>query len=273
MKKLIVISDWANDSLSCQEVKTAVEGFLSDPSSPNISFISSTPSTIHTSFLASQIIFVEQLYGRPLETVLFINTDPRLQSEQAVESAEGAEFIVLHLASGMYVCGPNAGYSYSLLKKFAEEVYVYRGLEKGSQFRSRDTFPRIIAALMDAKEDDLDLEETSSNTIPELEDFYIGHIDNFGNIKTTISSEWFTQKYKYDDEVTIQINGVSKKARYVTNFFGGALGDLVIFPGSSGEKTNPYMELSIWRHFLGKENTSGDHLFDDALPGMKVEVL
>ena len=60
----------------------------------NVTFVSSTPSTIHTSFLISQIVENEERYGRPLETVLFENTDPRIQTVAGVENAKGAEFLV-----------------------------------------------------------------------------------------------------------------------------------------------------------------------------------
>ena len=50
---------------------------------------------------------------------------------------------------------------------------------------------------MDYLGDELELEEISANIIPELDQFYIGHIDNFGNIKTTIVEEDFKGKYEY----------------------------------------------------------------------------
>ena len=81
MKKLIIVADWASDSLTCQEVRSVVEGFLKDHDCGNITFIYSTPSTIHTAFLISQLSEVEERYGKPLETVIFQNTDPRLQTD------------------------------------------------------------------------------------------------------------------------------------------------------------------------------------------------
>ena len=85
MKKLIVLADWASDSLTCQEIKISVEGFLKNSKYANISFVSSTPSTIHTSFLINQIVEDVERYGQPLETVIFQNTDPRLHSTQTDE--------------------------------------------------------------------------------------------------------------------------------------------------------------------------------------------
>jgi len=92
MKKLIVISDWVDDSLTCAEFSSAVLGFLSESKNAQITFVASTPSTIHTAFLVNQLVEIEERLGHPLETVIFQNTDPRLQSKTKVEKAKGPSF-------------------------------------------------------------------------------------------------------------------------------------------------------------------------------------
>ena len=273
MKKLLVVADWAHDSLTNQEVKSAVEGFLKEPEKANISFIASAPSTINTSYIISQLVEVEERYGRPLETVLFQNTDTRLQTKEGVEQAKGAEFIIIRLKSGMYLCGPNAGYDFSLIHHKIEEVYHYEGLDKGSQFRSRDLYARVSAHLVENMEDQMDLEEGHLNMIPELRGHYVGHIDNYGNIKTTIKREDIKGKVELNSPIKIKINNVIRTATYVSNLFGGEPGKLVLYPGSSGEKDNPYMEITIWRHFTEENPTTGAHEFNNARPGMEIELL
>jgi len=272
MKKLIVVADWAHDSLTNQEVKTAVEGFAKDSSHVQVDFISSTPSTIHTSYLLQQLVRTEERYGRPGQTVFFQNTDPRIQTKEGVEQAKGAEFIVIRLKSGIFVCGPNAGYDFSLLKPSIEYVYRYPGLDKGSQFRSRDLYARVSAHLMDEMQDELDLEEQPSNCIPELRGYFVGHIDNYGNIKTTITAADLKGKHKLNDSFEVTLNEVKKKVTYVSNLFGGTPGQLVIYPGSSGDPTNPYLEISVWRHFTEKDTSTGIHAFNMARPGMQIEL-
>lgn len=273
MKKLIVVADWADgDSLENQEVKSAIEGFLNDPAGINMNFVFSTPSTIHTAFLVAQIVQSEERYGHPLNTVLFQNTDPRIQTHEAVRKAKGANFIIIRLKSGMYVCGPNSGYDFSMLKNKIEEVFTYENMDRGSQFRSRDLYAKICAYLMDSMEDELDLDESSDSIIPTLQGFYIGHIDDYGNIKTTIKHSDLKGKYEYGESVEININKVTKKAKYVDNLFGGTPGELVIYPGSSGEYGNPYLEVSIWRHFTEEKPTTGIHAFNLPRPGMTVNI-
>ncbi len=242
MKKLIAIADWAQDSLTCQEFRSAVEGFLKNPIGVNINFVSSSPSTIHSGFLCLQVVETEERFGRPLETVIFLNVDPRF-------NGKGALFVVIKLKSGIYLVGPNAGYNFSFIKEKIDEFFLYQGFDKGSQFRSRDFYSRICAHLMDEMGDDLELDEISTNQIPNFQGYYIGHIDNFGNIKTTINLSEFKGKYEYGEVVKLKINNIEKKARFVEGLFSGEVGELVIYPGSSGSKENPYLEISIWRYF------------------------
>lgn len=266
MKKLIVLADWADDSLTCQEVRSAVEGYLTNPNGTNINFVSSTPSTIHASFLSAQIVETEERYGRPHETIIFVNVDPRLEGK-------GASFLVIKLKSAIYLLGPNAGYNFSLIKKKIDQVFLYQGFDKGSQFRSRDFYARICAHFMDQMEDELELEEVNRDQIPTLTGYYIGHIDNFGNIKTTITTLDFKGKYEYGDLVKMKINGIKKSVRYVSGLFGGKVGELVIYPGSSGHKDNPYLEISIWRNFTEEKPTTGSAEFNFPVPGKMIEIL
>lgn len=272
MKKLIVVADWADDSLNRQEIISALDGFLKKPDDMNVTFVSSTPSTIHTAFLVSQIVENEERYGRPLNTVIFQNTDPRIQTTESVKGAKGAEFIIAKLKSGLWICGPNAGYDYSLIKDKVDEIFHYEGLSEGSQFRSRDLYARVAAHLMDAMEDELDLTEISTNAIPPLVGYYIAHIDNHGNIKTTLKLSDLKGKYEFGDFVDVEINKVRKKVEFVDNLFGSSPGKLVIYPGSAGKFENPYLEISIWRHFTEEKPTTGLHEFNFPRPGMQVIV-
>ena len=270
MKKLIVVADWAHDSLTNQEFLSTLEGFVKKPAEIHVSFVSLTPSTIHASYVLQQLVQTEERYGRPMGTVFFQNVDPRIQAKEGVEQAKGAEFIVLRLKSGIYVCGPNAGYDFSLLKSRIEYVYSYPNLDKGSQFRSRDLYARVNAHLVDEMEDELDLEEQPSNSIPELRGYYVGHIDNYGNIKTTITHSDLKGKIELGEKIEVTINETRKSVLFVNNLFGGIPGNLVIYPGSSGDPSNPYMEISVWRHFTEKSPSTGVHVFNMSKPGMEI---
>lgn len=273
MKKLIVVADWADDSLTCQEIRSTVTGFLNRPENPFIFFVSSNPSTIETGFLVNQVVETEERYGRPMETVIFINTDPRLQTEIGVEKSQGAPLIVVKLKSGIYLCGPNAGYCFSFIKNKIDQVFFSHNMDKGSQFRSRDIYSRVCARLMEKMENKMDLEKVSIDTVKTLTGFYIAHIDNYGNIKTTITEADLKGKYEWGDLVSIGINKIKKKVKYVSNLFGGVPGELVIYPGSSGDKNNPALEISIWRHFDEEDISTGAAIFSHPRPGAKIVLI
>lgn len=271
MKRLIVIGDYCNDTLVCQELKSAVTGFVKDSSALQMSFVHSYPSTIHTAYLLNQIVQTEERYGIPRELVIFVNTDPRLESIEGVKKAEGAKGIILKLANGATIIGPNAGYCFSLVKPKIETIYTYDNLEKGSQFRSRDLYPPVIAYLMDYLEEEMDLSEADKSLVPEFRGFFVGHVDNYGNIKTTIKHSDFKGKYEYGDQVQVEIRGKKEEALYVDNLFGGGVGNLVIYPGSSGSPDDTFLEISAWSHFADtKTNTTpktGRDFFLGVTPG------
>lgn len=266
MKKLIVVADWASDSLSTQELLSSTEGFLKESAGSKISFVSASSSTIHTAFLIAQVVATENRLGRSQETVLFQNTDPRL------EDAAGAKFLILKLTSGLIVCGPNAGFDFSLIKGQIDQAFTYTGEDIKTQFRSRDFYARACAYLMDYLEDEMDLEEVSASSIPTLTGSHIGHVDNFGNIKTTLTAEVFKGKYDLGDMMPVVINKVKKEVRYVSGLFAGNLGELVIYPGSSGPRENPYLEISVWRHFTEENPTTGLAEFGNPRPGAEIQI-
>lgn len=272
MKKLVVVADWARDSLTCAEVGLAVEGFLKTEEKPDFYFITSTPSTIHTGFLVNQVITTEERYGHPLETIIFQNTDPRLFSKEKLGKAKGSDPLIIKLKSGIYLCGPNAGYNFSFIKDKIDELFVYRDVNEEGQFHSRDLYARISAHLMEGLEDEMKMEEFFSNVIPEIDKYYVAHIDNFGNIKTTIKKEALKGKYECGDLVKIKIGKTENKAKFVDNLFGGVLGELVIYPGSSGTLDNPFLEISAWQHFDEVKPKTGKDFFTNPRPGMEIEL-
>lgn len=267
MRKLIVIADWANDDLSNQEFLSAIEGNLIQNEWPYVSFVGCTPSSIHGSFLLSQIVETEERYGRPLKTVIFINVDDRSEGKEG-------ELIILKLFSGIYILGPNADKIFSLIKDKVEKIFTYEDLEKRkTQFRSRDLYSRICAHFIEEIEDKLILEETHNFIIPSLEGFYIGHIDNFGNIKTTIPLSYLKGKKEYGEELIVEINHIKRKVRFVRGLFLGEPNVLIIYPGSSGKIDDPFLEISVWRDFSKENQTTGKDFFNSPLPGQPIKII
>ncbi len=269
MKKLIAVADWATDALTCQEIQTAVEGFLDTPAHPFISFVESTPSTIHTAYLISQIVETEERYGRPLDTVIFQGSDSVVDNPVELKRT-WSPLTIVRLKSGLHIIGANTGYVYSLIKPKIEAVFHYPGLPESGSFRVRDVFSRIVAHLLESKQDNLELEPMYTNLIPELQDFYVAHIDSFGNIITTAKETVLKDKYHYGDQVSISINGITKKAEYVQSLFDGILDGLIVYPGTTGQHDNLYLEVSKYVDLSKPDMTTGLYEFSNPKPGMTI---
>lgn len=259
MKNCIVIADYCIDSLMSQELRSTLLGHLNGKTDASISFVHSTPNTIHTGFLLKQIMLTEERMGDANNTVFFVNTDAHIQ----------AEFVVLRMKNGAFVCGPNAGYSFSMVRNDIEYVYRYADLDTDTQFRSRELYMRICALLMQGLEDEMDLDEIRNNDIPNLEGFYVGHVDNYGNIKTTIPHSYMKGRHQFGDEINVTIGNKAQKAVYSHTMFGYKPDALVIVPGSSGKPDDPFLEVAVWQHLPLK---GGRLFFPDVSPGDMVTI-
>lgn len=274
MRNLVIIADWASDSLSCAEVKTAVLGFLSENTIPDITFVASTPSTIHTSFLIEQMSYDVSRYGDPEKTVIFQNTDPRIKNALFSGNPFNGKLLLLKLTNNLWIFGPNAGYDFSLVKKNINQVFYYPNFEKGGQFRSRDLYARLAAHFIVEKEDELDLQEISHDAIPSITGYYVAHIDNYGNIKTTIKKSSLKGKVEYREKVKVKINNTVKEMTYVEGLFKYQPDQLIIYPGSSGRVDDPYLEISVWRYFDNEnKNKTGSYYFNNPSPGDPIELI
>ncbi len=288
MKNLLIVSDWGHDSLSVAEVKSAILGFLTSRKIPDITFVNTTPSTIHASFITQQLVTTIERLGDPRATVIFQNVDPRIAlTEKNKTSANERntildkvfnpflhKLVLMKLFNGIWVFGPNAQFNFSLIKNKIEKIYYYPNFEKGGQFRSRDLYSRICAHLLEENEDQLALEEITLDAIPPLTGFYIGHIDNFGNIKTTIKKSALKGKVELNEKLKIKINGVTQTVKFVNGLFSDSPNQLTLYPGSSGDYDDPYLEISIWRTFESKDaQKTGEHIFNYPSPGDKIELI
>jgi len=275
MKKLIVIADWASEALSCQEIRTTVQGYVKSDGVPEISFIPSTRSTIHTGYLLQQVVVTENRFGKPLNTVIFQSTDPRIHPEMSPSSSHGAELLIIRLKSGMHLIGPNADFNFSLIREHIDVVFSYPGIDKDSPslFRSRDVYARVCAHLLDSLQDDLALEEIHQTAIPFLEGHYVGHIDQNGTLYTTIRVSDIASRFSLEDHVPLVMGSISKKVRYLSSLFSGKLDELVLYPGSHGDPTDPFLELSCWLDPRKQDQETAASYFQNPNPGTRIEIM
>jgi hypothetical protein len=239
MKKLIVISDAALDHLYRQELRSTVEGFLKDQEYPTISFVPSDVLTLQSGFFLSQIVNTEEYYGRALNTVIFINNGIH-DASQTIQSPQ--DIFVIRLKSGMYVCGFNIGYNFSFIKHDIEELFYYQPLKEDENPLRSDSCLRLCAHLMNNMQDDLELDERSTNTILETSKHFVTYINTFGEVSTTLKRHSLDGKYNKGDMVSLTIHGEQKRVLYTDK--RKSADEPLLYPYSTNVKYDPYLVIS-----------------------------
>lgn len=275
MKKLVIIADYCYDGLATNEVVIAVQVLIKKTFKKII--IPVTPfNTIHTTFAAYQLLKnIPPNKGK--DYIFFLNTDPRTQTKNKIQQAKGANFIRVITDNNVSVVGPNAGYSFSLLKEQAKKVQSVSVSNKGSQFRSRDVFAKAIANLFQKSAAPVKYKDISKNVIPDMpKECIVLHTDNYGNIKTSITRDHLKKlgiglgtkiKVTIESKIDSQKKAVNT-VKTTDNMFGEKPGTLVLAPGSSGERENTYWELIV--RFANDYKDSGSKRFNFPEPGDKI---
>lgn len=254
-KKLIhLIMDYSAGDLACSEVVSAVSAHIPGDYNLHLTSVGSF-DTISTGFCTAQLGNCSTEI-RPKDTVIYSNCAPRKDLKNARLNNEGEGLLFGVLKSGVKIFVVNSGYSLSFVKYDLEELYSVNVSSAGSQFRSRDNFPKVIGEY---------LHDSVSNSvignalnpelvIPDMPKSCIGYIDSFGNLKTTIrDGDDIVNKIKSGQRLSITINDVTMLATASTGSFNVDEGDISFSPGSSGEKLK-YWEIfqrgaSAWRTY------------------------
>lgn len=108
-------------------------------------------------------------------------------------------------------------YNFSLIKSKIDEIYEYTNLIDEERKDIKELFARLSAHLMDSMEDEMDLDESHTNKIPELFDLYVGHIDSLGNIETTIQVETLKEFLGVTNNLEVSINGIKNRVLITEN--------------------------------------------------------
>lgn len=212
MKKLIVISDWANNELQREYFRTCVLGFLQTGSYPHISFLYDDNS-ISAGFQLAALVHVEHRLGRPQDTVFFIDApDYRLPEDVKNQPGQG-QFTLLRLASGMYVCGINRGFSFSFIKDQIQHAFTYTATDDISQISERDAHARILSFFMESTEDELELDEIHTSAILETRSKMITFRNGFDTQETNITLDDVKGKVEFGEIITISSHGKTYQVR------------------------------------------------------------
>jgi hypothetical protein len=234
-------------------------------------------NTIQNGFFVGQIANNSKL-AKDDTHLVFHNCAPRKDDMNKRENNDEESLAFSELKNGVIVIGVNSGYSFSFIK---EDVYLLNCDTKGSQFRSRDIFPKYIKeifqhSIFQAKTSEM-IGEFQDPHFRKISSFYktnipvekksipenvILHIDGYGNIKNNINLD----KFEDGSFVNIKIKNIIKRCIISKGgIFSVKDGDLVLSYGSSGWNDLKFSEIVL-------RGDSASDLFDKPNPSDLIEV-
>jgi hypothetical protein len=260
---LHIICDYAQGDLAWAEVYSAFAALLPANVRTHMSSVNSF-DTISTGFMVGQLALADENL-RPKELLIFANCAPRKDVKQARENNEGEGLLFATLKNGVQILAVNSGYSLAFVRHAVHELWSTNAEEQGSQFRSRDYFPKLVSAACAGDLSFIVHKLEPHQHIPSAPPGVIGYIDSFGNLKTTFRSTSQTiESFAAGSRLRVRIGGVVRAATVATGSFNVLEGDLAFAPGSSGQGDR------YWELF--KRGGSAWHEFEKPLTGTKIHI-
>ncbi len=263
MPYLHLICDYAPGDLAWAEVCSAFAAKLPDNVRMHLSTVASF-DTIATGFILAQLA-LSPTELRPEELIVFANCAPRKDVKEPRINNEGEGLLFGTTKRGVQIVAVNSGFSLSFVRDKIQELWSTDAEEFGSQFRSRDFFPRVVAGASSGHFSFIRHRLDASSVIPEAPKSCIGYVDSFGNIKTTIrSSDQLIENLAPGDRMKVRIGSQIRAATVATGSFNVLEGELAFAPGSSGH------ENRFWELF--KRGGSAWHEFAQPSTGTKIHI-
>jgi S-adenosylmethionine hydrolase len=232
---IVIISDYGTGDPAFTEVMLQIKLLL-----PNAYIMpQATPafSTLNTGFWIYQISLAPNIKN----TYIFSNTAPRKEDKKAQSNNGGEKLMYAKLSNGFEIIAVNAGYAFSFVKPNIKEFRYVNVENEGSQFRSRDYYPKAVAQMVEKNKEFIG-EKGDLSSIPNVPKNKIASIDGYGNIKTTVRSSEL--KFTPGQTITIEIHKQKHLAIYTNGVFHVQDGELAFAPGSSGHD-DKFMEIFV----------------------------
>src|SRR5919112_134944 len=144
-----IIADYGHGDLAFAEVVQRIKSLL--PDAEPVLLPVPPFATLAAGFCIAQL----GLNPAPAGTIIYHNVAPREDDEEARADNAGERLAYARLPTGVRVVGVNAGHAFSFVRDAAAELRWAAVPAEGSQFRSRDLFPRAAAAILLGRPDAL----------------------------------------------------------------------------------------------------------------------
>ena len=230
---IILIADYGASDPSFLEVTLALQRLIPDA----LVIPQTVPafSTLATGFWTYQFALTDGLDS----TYIYTNTAPRTEEAKAQANNRGEKLVYAKLKNGREIIGVNAKYCFSFLKPHISNFHAVNVENQGSQFRSRDKFPKAVAQMVLGDKAFL-AEPIETSTIPEPPPQAAAVVDGYGNIKTTIRLSQVT--FKPGQKLVISFRDTAHEGYFTDGIFNVPSGVVAFAPGSSGHNDR-FMEI------------------------------
>lgn len=269
MQKLIhMIMDYSPGDLALAEVVSALSAQIPSEYHWHLTSVDSF-DTVSTGFVTAQLARVP--HGNT-NLIIYSNCAPRKDLKIARANNQGEGLLYGVLTNGVTLFVVNSGHSLSFVRDDLKTLRKVNVSDAGSQFRSRDNFPKAISAytsyLEHGQADELLLGEELNpmEVIPDAPACSVGYVDSFGNLKTTIrDGDDVLKDIVAGQRVSLEINGVAMSATASTGSFNVQEGDIAFSPGSSGG------DRRYWEIF--QRGGSAWHTYKKPRAGSKISLI
>lgn len=207
--------------------------------------VHATPVAAFDTLAAGFCVAQLALTDGPADRVVVHNVAPRRDEPGPRPANEGERFCVGRTPAGVLVVGPNAGWSWSFCIEELRGLCYLAVPAGGSQFRSRDVLPHVLAGLVAGHGHAIG-ERVQRDRVPSVPESVIAYVDGYGNLKTTLHEPPAAS----GERVLVRIGDVSATAIVSDGTFAVAEGELALAPGSSGWPTRSGRRRAFYELFL-----------------------
>ena len=246
------LNDYAPSGLEFAEIKTQFINHLNNPHQIIIHDTAIPPlDTIGLGFVTGQLALTPFKH----RLVVYGNCAPRRSTKKATKNNLGQGLKYALLKNGAEIINVFSEYAFGFVKNDIVKFHDLNIPNQGSQFRSRDFFPKAVANIINSNYSDLGKKLNLTN-IPAIAPNLVAWTDGFGNIKTTPRLSHLTKlNLKPGDKVKVVLNNVAMIGVISLGGFQVDRGVLAINAGSSGHH-DPFIELFLRVHHLSEKTAA-----------------
>lgn len=256
MKKLIILSSMITDGLATQSFQSLLDGYTMEGDFPAINPVLINENTFHTGFLLGSIVEIEERYGRPQNTIIYVDQP----------GTSSFPFAVIRLATGLIVCGYSVGNCFSFI---TPKIHIMQSYTPEDP-HAIGAHPRILAQLMESMDADMQLDELHMNIIPQVRNAKVGHVSHDGAIITTLTMEDLKGRYEGGEQVPLTINDTKLSVWYEPTKVEQHPHDYLLCPSPYTNNTVPYLMIQRRSSDSGVEPPY--EKFNHPSPGQEVSI-